>query len=558
MQIPRRMQLECGSQEVSVKEIHTPRSCLTLALTLTILCGVVSARQHLPNGLVLEKPSVDLGTLVIGNSTVVTETIFNPTNSDITIAAISVDNPAFQISSTNSPLVIGARQQVPIGITFTPAAVGDVSGSLILSLDGNTPYATIPLQGVAVGLGQLSANPPSISLGAGAGGQSVVETLTNSGGTLLTITSASVSGSGFVLAAPPFPISLGPNESTSFNVSLPSSATGAASGSINVAAGVAWWTSGGRGIHQYFSQKASRTHLVIPVSGAMATGRLTPAPSSVSFGSAQLGSTQTQSATLTNSGNGPVTVTQAAASGTGFSISGLPLPMTLNPGESATFSAVFSPKSSSSVQGNISIISNASNSTVNLALSGSGASLGQLILSPASLDFGSVPVGKNHSMTATLAANGSSVTISSASASTPEFSLSGIQLPITIPAGKTASFTVSFAPQASGTSSASIAFASNASPSTSVESVSGAGSAPAPHNVGLSWSPGGSSVSGYNVYRGSKSGGPYAKINSAPTPVTSYGDGAVNSGQIYFYVTTALDSSGAESSNSNEVQAVIP
>ena len=557
MQIPRRMQLECGSQEVSVKDLLTPRSCLALALTLTIFCSEVSARQHLPNGLALDKTSIDLGRLVIGNSTFMTETIFNPTSSDISIAAVSVDNPAFQISGSNSPLVIGAGQQVTIGITFTPTTVGEISGSLILSLDGNRPYFTIPLQGIAVGLGQLSANPPSISLGAGTGGQSVVETLTNSGGTLLTITSASVSGSGFVLAAPAFPISLGPNESTSFNVSIAPSATGAASGSISVATGVASWTSGGRGIHQFATAKAT-AHLVIPVSGAIAVGHLTPAPTSLSFGSAQVGSTQSQPATLTNSGNGPVTLTQAAASGTGFSISGLPLPMTLNPGESATFSAVFSPKSSSSVQGNISIISNASNSTVNLALAGSVAPPGQLILSPASLNFGSVPVGKNQSMSATLAASGSSVTISSASASTPEFSLSGIQLPITIPAGKTASFTVSFAPQASGTSSATIAFASNASPSTSVESVSGAGSAPAPHNVGLSWSPGSSNVSGYNVYRGSQSGGPYAKINSAPTAATSYGDGAVNSGQTYFYVTTALDSSGAESSNSNEVQAVIP
>jgi hypothetical protein len=558
MQIPRRMRLECGPQEVSVKEIHTPRSCLALALTLTIFCGVVSARQHLPNGLVLEKPSVDLGTLVIGNSTVVTETIFNPTNSDISIAAVSVDNPAFQISSTNSPLVIGSRQQVSIGITFAPAAAGQISGSLILSLDGNTPYATIPLYGVAVRIGQLSANPPSISLGGGAGAQSIVETLTNSGGTILTITSATVSGGGFAISGPPFPILLRPNQTTSFNVSIPSSAKGPASGSINVAAGVAWWTLGGLGIHQYATEKATRTHLVIPVSVATAVGQLTPAPSSVSFGSVQVGNKQTQSATLTNSGNGPVTVTQAAATGTGFSVSGLPLPMTLNPGESATFSAVFTPQSTGSAQGNLSIVSNASNSTLNLALSGSGASSGQLILSPASLNFGSVPVGKNQSMTATLAATGSSVTVSSASASTQEFSLSGIQLPITIPAGKTASFTVKFAPQATGTTSASIAFGSNASPSTSVESVSGAGSAPASHSVGLSWSPGSSNVSGYNVYRGSQSGGPYAKINSAPTAATAFGDGSVNSGQTYFYVTTALDSSGGESSNSNEVQAVIP
>src|SRR5580692_1463891 len=190
------MQLECGPQEVSVKDLRTPGRCLVLALTLTIFCSVLSARQHLPNGLVVDKPSVDLGTLVIGKTTLVTETIFNPTNSDISIAAVSVDNPAFQINGTNSPLVIGAGQQVPIGITFTPAAVGQISGSLILSLDGNTPYATIPLNGVGVALGQLAASPSSITLGTVAG-QSIVETLTNSGGTLVTITSATISGSGF-------------------------------------------------------------------------------------------------------------------------------------------------------------------------------------------------------------------------------------------------------------------------------------------------------------------------------------------------------------------------
>jgi hypothetical protein len=32
----------------------------------------------------------------------------------------------------------------------------------------------------------------------------------------------------------------------------------------------------------------------------------------------------------------------------------------------------------------------------------------------------------------------------------------------------------------------------------------------------------------------------------------------VQSGTTYFYVTTAVDSSGAESSYSNQVQAVVP
>jgi fibronectin type 3 domain-containing protein len=75
----------------------------------------------------------------------------------------------------------------------------------------------------------------------------------------------------------------------------------------------------------------------------------------------------------------------------------------------------------------------------------------------------------------------------------------------------------------------------------------------------LSWNASTSpSITGYNVYRGNISGGPYSKVNSALDALLSYSDGTVQSGQTYYYVTTALDSAGAESSYSSEVQAVVP
>jgi fibronectin type 3 domain-containing protein len=75
----------------------------------------------------------------------------------------------------------------------------------------------------------------------------------------------------------------------------------------------------------------------------------------------------------------------------------------------------------------------------------------------------------------------------------------------------------------------------------------------------LSWNAStSSSIAGYNVYRGSVSGGPYSRINSALDTSMSYSDSQVQSGQIYYYVTTAVDSTGVESSYSSEVQAVIP
>jgi fibronectin type 3 domain-containing protein len=47
-------------------------------------------------------------------------------------------------------------------------------------------------------------------------------------------------------------------------------------------------------------------------------------------------------------------------------------------------------------------------------------------------------------------------------------------------------------------------------------------------------------------------------MNSALNATTSYPDTTVQAGQTYYYVATAVDGSGAESTYSNQVQAVIP
>jgi fibronectin type 3 domain-containing protein len=86
-------------------------------------------------------------------------------------------------------------------------------------------------------------------------------------------------------------------------------------------------------------------------------------------------------------------------------------------------------------------------------------------------------------------------------------------------------------------------------------------STPPHHKVTLRWHPPppvkGVSVVGYNVYRGSKSGGPYTKIASGVhDPI--YRDQDVNSKTVYFYVVTAVGGSGKESGFSNEVAANVP
>jgi hypothetical protein len=260
---------------------------------------------------------------------------------------------------------------------------------------------------------------------------------------------------------------------------------------------------------------------------------------------------------LTNSGGANVTITQAKVSGTGFSTTGLNLPMTLTPGQSFTFGAKFTPTSGGDASGSISVVSDASDSTLTITLDGTATVAGQLAVSPATLNFGNVTVGQTKSLTASLTATGSSITVSDAGMSTSEFTISGLSLPVTLAAGKSASFTVTFKPQASGATSASGSFSSNASNPAVVQALTGSGTAAPQHSVALSWDPSTSGVVGYNVYRGSKTGGPYSKITSMNAD-TSFVDNSVQSGQTYFYVTTAVDGAGRESANSNQTQAAIP
>ena len=188
-------------------------------------------------------------------------------------------------------------------------------------------------------------------------------------------------------------------------------------------------------------------------------------------------------------------------------------------------------------------------------------SAGTLAVSPATLKFGNVNVGSSSALTATLSASNADVTVSSAAWNGTGYSVTGITFPVTITAGQSTNYKVTFAPPATGSDPGSISFTSDASNATLKESFTGAGtqsSPPSQHSVSLNWDPSTSIVAGYNIYRGTQSGGPYTKLNSSLLAATDFSDSGVQSGTTYFYVSTAVDSSSVESSFSNEASADVP
>lgn len=397
---------------------------------------------------------------------------------------------------------------------------------------------------------QITVSSSALNFGSVQVGTSATLAVTvgNAGRTTLAISNVTVSGGGFSFAGPNPPLSLAPRQSANLLVAFAPQTVGNATGTLSIVSEDA--------SRNNWREKARTTTLSL--SGAAATaGYISPSATALNFGNTLVGNSPTLSVTLTNSGGSSVSISQAAVTGSGFTLSSFAVPVTVAAGQSVMLTVAFTPTASGSSSGTLTITSNASDPAVSVSLSGTGTSAGLLAISPTSLSFGSVDLGTTQSLSGTLSASGSSVTISSVSSTSSQFTLSSLALPLTIAAGQSAPFSVTFAPQSSGTATGSFSFVSNASNSPSTEAVTGSGQV-IQYTVSLSWNASTSSVSGYNVYRATVSGGPYTKIDASLDPATSYTDSTVQSGQTYYYVTTAVDSAGVESGYSNQVTAPIP
>ena len=237
-------------------------------------------------------------------------------------------------------------------------------------------------------------------------------------------------------------------QSVVINVKFAPSTSGSASGNVTI------------------TSNASNSTLTIPISGTgLTAGILSAAPSSLNFGNVTVGQNQSLSSTVTNTGGSSVTISQVATTGTGFTSTAISTPMTLAAGQSVVINVKFAPSTSGSASGNVTVTSNASNPTMTIALSGTGAAAaGQLAISPTTLALAVLRTARAEQLRATLAATGANVTVTAASTNNSVFSLGGLSLPATIAAGTSVPFTITFSPQTVGSVSATLTITSNAQP----------------------------------------------------------------------------------------------
>ena len=400
----------------------------------------------------------------------------------------------------------------------------------------------------ARGSGQLTPNPSSVSFGRVWVGRTHTTSVTiaNTGNAAVTVSGDALTGSGYTVSGIHLPMNLAAGAKVTFDVSFTPKSAGSFPGTLKLIS------------------NASDSTVVIALSGSgvsRSAGYVSATPLTAQFGTVPVGTKNTQTVQLQNTGSRAVTISSVTATGAGLSVSGITMPFDLAAGSTTQFAIGFQPTAAGSVSGAVAIASTASDSSLSIATSGTGAVTTRLLsVTPASVAFGNVNVSASATTPVTLKNTGnSSLTISSDTSTGTGVSVTGMS-GTTLSPGQSATLTAGFAPKAAGNVSGAITITSNATNGTSVAvPVSGTGVAATSHTVALQWQASTSSgVSGYYVYRATSSAGPYAKLSGSAMSGTSYTDSSVSSGTTYYYAVTTVASTGAESSYSNQATAVIP
>jgi len=489
--------------------------------------------------------SLSFGSVLVGNSQSQNVTVRNPGTADLSVTQATISGTGFTLSGMTLPLTIAPSGSASFSVRFAPASAGSFTGSLSLTNNANSAPVIVALSGTGnLQTSLLTASPTSLSFGNQPIGTNATQTATisNTGTSSVSVSAITVTGSGFTVAAPTLPLTLAAGQSISFGATFAPTTSGSVSGAVTV------------------SSNATNSPVTLSLSGTGVQPQITIVPASVSFGNVPVASTNSQAITIQNHGTATLSISQATVSGTGFSLSGLILPASLAPGGSASFSLAFTPASTSTYSGMLTLVSNAPTSPTNIPLSGAGISqVLQLSASPTSLSFGSLNTGTSSVGSVTITNTGNAtVSISQVTASGSGFTTAAISLPLSLAAGQSTSISVIFGPTVTGSLSGGLTVSSNAINSPLVIALSGSGSSPASHSVSLSWTSSSPTYQGFNVYRSAVSGGPYSKINSSLILAPSLTDISVSGGQTYYYVATEVDSMGAESAYSAEANAVLP
>ena len=284
-------------------------------------------------------------------------TITNTGSAALVISKATVSGP-FTDGNMNPPKTIEPGASISVTLWFHPESVGKATGTLSIFSNASATATTVALSGT--GLAQtLSLTPSSVNFQSVNVGSTATqtETLKNTGTASEMVYKSSTSGSAFKLTGLTLPVTIAGGKSVSFTLHFAPQSAGTISGSVSISTSM---------------EGALAASLTGTGVAATTTRTLVASPTSLAFGSVDIGSTTSKSVSVENTGNSSVSISGVALSGSGYAATGISANETLAAGKSASLTVVFAPTTASSSSGDVQVASNASNSPLAIALSGTG------------------------------------------------------------------------------------------------------------------------------------------------------------------------------------------
>ena len=384
-----------------------------------------------------------------------------------------------------APTTIAAGASATFTVTGTPAAAGINTGTITIATnDPTTPsfVVNVSATGTVPALQVLNTttvlttnNTPAISVGTATIGSPAPAytsfSIKNNGTAPLTFTSiAGSTGFALTAVAPAAPTTIAAGASATFTVTGTPTVVGANTGTITIATNDP--TTPSFVLNVTVSGTGAPTPALQVLNGAtvLATNN-TPA---ISVGSAVVGSQGNAytSISIKNAGTAPLTFTSITGS-TGFAVTAVTpaAPTTIAAGASATFTVTGTPAALGANAGAITIATNDPTTpsfVVNVTITGTSAPQATVTIpgvtnNGAAVSIGSAVVGNPTApYTFTISNTGSlPLAVGTITSSNPDFAVTQISPTGSIPAGGTATFTVTATPSAIGTSAGIITIPSN-------------------------------------------------------------------------------------------------
>lgn len=363
-------------------------------------------------------------------------TLTNSGNAPASLSLSSLSAP-FSVASTTCGASLPASASCVYSVTFTPTAMGQVSGVLAIASDAGAQSIALSGNGQqasgALALGSLDFDNQTV--GTKSTAQSI--TVNNTGNVPLAFNGATVSGPFEAANNCSSPIAVG--ASCSVNIMFSPVAPGAQNGVLTVA------TAGG--------------NYTANLAGTGTQAILAAAPAALNFSSVTVGSASAaQGLTLSNTGNISSGISAASVTGP-FSIVSTSCGGALAAGTSCAYTVAFSPVAMGNATGSLSIPTDVGVQVVALAGAGQQTSA---TLNPAALAFGSQAVSTSSAAQPATMTNTGNTPLGIAGVTTTGQFTATHNCPATLAAGASCTANVEFASTSMGAQAGTLSVATSA------------------------------------------------------------------------------------------------